>query len=92
MDNEAYKCWVKIESLINQIVESQQKEVLKLASRIVPHITSEDVLQPNDFIELENHPHFRFEEGVLSGIQTTQMALLALKKESGFLEMVDHSM
>jgi hypothetical protein len=35
---------------------------------------------------LEFNPHFRYEEGVLAGIQTVQMALWALKKEKQELE------
>jgi hypothetical protein len=27
-------------------------------------------MQPNDFPELENHPFFRYEEGVLEGLQS----------------------
>ena len=30
-----------------------------------------------DFPEMENHPEFRFEEGVLKGIHTARMAFLA---------------
>lgn len=47
------------------------------AQRIVPNITEEDLLQPNDFPSLELNPYFRYEEGVLHGLQTAQMAYLA---------------
>ncbi len=65
----------------DELVEGQQQKLLKLARRIVPHVTMDDLWQPNDFPELENHPEFRYEEGVLHGIHMTLMALRSRKKE-----------
>lgn len=73
--------WNEMERVIDEIAEGQKRTVLSLGRRIVPTLTTEDVLQPNDYPELENHPEFRYEEGVLAGIQTVQMALRALKAE-----------
>jgi hypothetical protein len=72
--------WEEIDWLIKELVQFYQKQLLKSGQRIIPHLTMEDLLQPNDYLELEHHPYFRYEEGVLSGIQTVQMALWALKK------------
>lgn len=69
-----------VEQLLKELVESHQNQLLKCGRRLVPHLTADDLLQPNDYRELENHPHFRYEEGVLAGIQTVQMAIWALKK------------
>lgn len=55
---------------------------MSCALRIVPHITADDLLQPNDFPALENHPYFRYEEGVLEGLYSAQTAYLAWKKEN----------
>ena len=71
----------EIEKLIEEIAEGQKKGLLNLGRRIVPTLTPEDILQPNDYPELENHPSFRYEEGVLAGIQTVQMAIKALIKD-----------
>jgi hypothetical protein len=75
--------WLTIEAIVNEIVEIQKKQLLSCARRIIPHLTSEDILQPNDFPELENNPNFRYEEGILAGIQTVQMALRAQKGMQG---------
>lgn len=48
-----------------------------MAQRIVPQITEEDLLQPNDFPKLELHPHFRHEEGILDGMMMVKAAILA---------------
>ena len=66
--------------LLDELIEGQKKKLLETARRIVPHVTDDDLLQPNDFPELELHPHFRYEEGILDGLQVARMALLA--KES----------
>ena len=57
-----------------------------MARRIVPHVTEDDLLQPNDFPALEMNPHFRHEEGVLDGLQVAKMALLAKAKRA----LVEH--
>lgn len=71
--------WSEINALSEEMAAAQQKVLLQCGGRLIPHLTDEDLLQPNDFPELENHPHFRYEEGVLAGIYTLQMALRALK-------------
>lgn len=66
-----------IEQLLAVMITQQQQVLLRLGRRLVPSLTTEDVLQPNDYPELEYHPEFRYEEGVLAGLQTVQMALRA---------------
>jgi hypothetical protein len=65
------------EKLILDLIDDQQKKVLACARRVIPGVTTDDILQPNDFPELENHPHFRYEEGILAGMLTILAALRA---------------
>lgn len=67
--------WESIEKVTSELVESQRNQLLMLGRRIIPRLTSEDILQPNDYPELEFNPQFRYEEGVLAGVQALQMAL-----------------
>lgn len=67
--------------LLDEMIDFQQKKLFACAQQIIPHITEDDMLQPNDFLELENHPVFRYEEGLLAGIKSVKMALLALKRD-----------
>lgn len=69
--------WNEISHLLDEITEEQRAKVYRVAVRMVPHLTEDDILQPNDFPELESHPEFRYEEGVLEGVQTVRMALRA---------------
>lgn len=69
-----------LEPLFEELIAAQRAKMLALAKRIVPHVTEDDLLQPNDFPELEGHPLFRYEEGVLEGILTVRMAHLSCLK------------
>jgi len=70
-----------LENLFEELIAAQRKKLLKYGQRMIPHITEDDLLQPNDFPELENHPVFRYEEGVLEGLMTAQMAFLSWKED-----------
>ncbi len=71
-------------ALFEQMVDAQRKKVYDCARQIIPSITADDLLQPNDFPELEGHPYFRYEEGVLEGLLTARMAYLSRKNELVF--------
>ncbi len=73
--------WNTIEGLVCEVIEGQHARLLKLGRQMIPTLTSDDILQPNDYPELENSPHFRYEEGILAGMQALQMALQARRKE-----------
>jgi len=60
---------------MNEMIEQQKIRLLAAANELLPNLTSDDILQPNDFPELEVHPHFRYEEGVLEGLQSALAAL-----------------
>jgi hypothetical protein len=70
-----------LENLFEELVAAQRKKLLKYGQSIVPHVTEDDLLQPNDFPELERHPAFRYEEGVLEGLMTARMAFLCWQQE-----------
>lgn len=71
-----------METVFDELIELQRKKLLKFALQIIPNITLDDLLQPNDFPELEQHPFFRYEEGVLEGLLTARIAYLARQKET----------
>lgn len=66
--------------VIEELVKGQQEKVLRCAREILPYLTEDDILQPNDFPALEEHPYFRYEEGVLEGLLAARMALRASDK------------
>lgn len=68
--------------VFEELIDLQKSKLLKLGRKIIPYLTQDDILQPNDYPELENNPFFRYEEGVLEGLLTAQMALQRHWKES----------
>jgi len=66
-----------MEEIFEEMISYQQVKLLKLAKEIIPYITEDDLLQPFDFPELEKHPDFRYEEGVLEGMKSLIMAIRA---------------
>lgn len=76
--------WKQIEDQLDEMILYQQQTLLACGRKIIPALTSDDILQPNDFRDLDSDPIFRYEEGVLAGLQSTRIALSALKKEKLF--------
>lgn len=69
---------------IDELIEHQQKVLLAMGRSIVPHVTLDDLMQPNDYPALENHPYFRYEEGVLHGLQMVKAAFQAKRSNDVF--------
>lgn len=74
----------KLVQLMDELIEGQKKRLLSYGRKIIPYLTSDDIMQPNDFPELEENPSFRFEEGILDGLQVAKSALQRASKESSF--------
>jgi hypothetical protein len=64
-------------TLFEKMISQQQAKVLRLAREVVPHITPEELRNPHDFPQLREHPYFEFEDGLLSGLVSAQVALNA---------------
>ncbi len=66
---------------LDELIEHQQKVLLSAGLKFVPNLTMDDILQPNDYPELEENPYFRYEEGILAGLLTARTALYAALRE-----------
>lgn len=71
-----------LEQELEEAITLEREKLLQFARRLVPSLTPEDILQPNDFNELEQHPAFRYEEGYLHGLLAARALLLRVIKES----------
>ena len=85
------------EDLFEELISQQQRKVLSLARQRLPHLTGEDILNPHDFPELVRDPVFNYEEGLASGIMTTQMAIRArilrpLQEKLALKSALDHTL
>lgn len=67
----------RIDQLLDELVAHQRKRVLAEAQRLNPRITADDVLSPIDMPELAADPAWNYEDGVLAGYLSAQMAIRA---------------
>lgn len=67
------------ESELRKAIASQEEKLLIEARSIVPHLTAEDLLNPQDFPALQACPAIHYEQGLLTGLQ---MALVMLQTPS----------
>ncbi len=65
---------------LHDMVLEQEDKLMKIAEKIRPNITTDDLLQPCDYPELEFNPLFRHEEGILEGLKMAYIALRACSK------------
>lgn len=75
--------WDVVERLVGEMIAQQDAKVLALARRIVPHLTPEDLRNPHDFAALMESAEFNYEDGVLAGLRTVEMALRAARRQRG---------
>ncbi|ATB27460.1 hypothetical protein [Melittangium boletus] len=64
-------------TLFERMISQQQAKVLRLAREVVPNITPEELRNPHDFPKLKEHATFEFEDGLLSGLISAQIAFNA---------------
>ncbi|MEE2599344.1 MAG: hypothetical protein VYD83_02835 [SAR324 cluster bacterium] len=69
-----------ITQMLEEMVEHQQVKVLKVARGIIPDATPEDIRNPQDFPELSSDSLFNYEDGILTGYLSIQIALRNLNK------------
>jgi hypothetical protein len=62
---------------LSEMIEHQRAKVLRVARDYAPHATPEDILNPHDIPELARAPIFHFEDGILAGLISAQIALRA---------------
>ena len=69
------------EALFDQMIAQQRAKVLAVARTINGRLTEDDILSPQDFPELVDDPRFNYEDGLLAGLISAQMALRARIRE-----------
>lgn len=67
-----------IETLFDELAAQQESRVRRLAARVVPEVTYDDLFAPDDVPALRNDPDYMYEDGLLAGILAAQTALRAL--------------
>ena len=73
----------QIEKLLEELIEAQRQRLTKLAGRILPEATQDDLLQPHDHPALASHAEFNFEDGILAGYLAVRAAVRAQGQARG---------
>jgi hypothetical protein len=67
----------QILSLMDDMIVQQRAKCLKIAHRINPRLTPDDLMNPFDWPEVGENPQFAWEDGLLAGLQSAHAALCA---------------
>jgi len=65
------------DALLDQMITQQRAKVLAIARAIDARLTEDDILSPQDIPELRDDPRFNYEDGLLAGLLSAQMAMRA---------------
>ena len=65
--------------MLDDMIDFQRQKVLKLSREIIPHLTPEDIRNPQDFPELERDTLFNY--GILNGYLAVRSSYQTLFKE-----------
>jgi hypothetical protein len=66
-----------VDALLEELIEQQRRKVLEHGQALVPSLTSEDVLNPDGLPALADSGPFNYEDGMLAGYISGQMAIRA---------------
>jgi hypothetical protein len=66
-----------LEALFDEMISQQRAKVLAVARSINARLTGDDLLSPLDFPELAGDGRFNYEDGLLAGLISAQIALRA---------------
>ena len=65
---------------LDDMIGFQQKKLLKLARELIPHLTPEDIRNPQDFPQLQKDVLFNYEDGILNGFLSVRICYLSYLK------------
>ena len=70
-----------LDELFEGMIAQQRARLLALARSLNPRLTGDDVLSRDDFPELASDPRFCYEDGLLAGLLSAQIAVRARGRE-----------
>ena len=74
--------WDDVERVLDEMTRAQERKLLGLARRLVPHVTPEDLRNPHDFAPLLESAEFNFEDGILAGLLSATAALRVTRRDA----------
>ncbi len=65
----------QLEKTFEELIELQRKKLRDIARELGIRASGDDLLSPYDFPQLNQSSRFHFEDGILAGLLSAQMAL-----------------
>ena len=72
----------ELDRLFADLLTHQERRVRAVARRIVPEVTLDDLLCPDDVPALKASPEFLYEDGVLAGLLAAHTAVRAAARRA----------
>ena len=66
----------RFDVLFNQMIDQQRTKVLRIARSINSRITEDDIFDPHSFPDVSSRPDFSYEDGILAGLISAQVAIM----------------
>lgn len=63
--------------LLDEMIMQQRDKCLRLARKLHPRLTPDDLMNPFDWPELTANPQFLWEDGLLAGLESAHAAICA---------------
>lgn len=67
----------RLEELLSKMQSDQVARTIAIAGKLVPGLTHEDILNPDNFPQLMNDKSFIYEDGLAAGILAAKIAVRA---------------
>ena len=67
-----------IEAVFERLLVQQRDKVVEVALDILPHLTPQDVQNPQDYPEVAGDTMFNYEDGFLAGLISARQAIRSI--------------
>lgn len=67
----------RLEAMLSKMQADQVDRTVRLAGKIIPGLTHEDILNPDNFPQLMADKSFIYEDGIAAGVLSSKIAVRA---------------
>ncbi len=61
---------------MEEMIVQQRERATRIAQRIQPNLSEDDLRDPHSFPQVSSRPEFAYEDGLLAGLISAQVALM----------------
>ena len=71
----AENIFTDIEAVLERLLDQQREKVVEVALDILPHLTPQEMQDPQDYPEVAGDTMFNYEDGFLAGLISARQAI-----------------